>query len=174
MSIIEHYYEALGVMSELFTYIFDGIADRFKVRCLERPPGWPCPFSSKHLNPLPPLRTSRYAHRAPLRWIAGPRGRIGFLLSSSLPAHYLHICSSHSFIQFLFAPFFVLARARGHFPAVSFRAHQGAFRLPGCPRPAASSAHTQARHPHRDPFFSKPTAKTVPTADAPHHVQGGH
>jgi hypothetical protein len=31
MAIIEHYYEALGVMSELFTYIFDGIADRYKV-----------------------------------------------------------------------------------------------------------------------------------------------
>jgi nondiscriminating aspartyl-tRNA synthetase len=30
MAIIEHYYEALGVMSELFTFIFDGISDRFK------------------------------------------------------------------------------------------------------------------------------------------------
>ena len=30
MAIIEHYYEALGVMSDLFTFIFDGISDRFK------------------------------------------------------------------------------------------------------------------------------------------------
>lgn len=29
MAILEHYYEALDVMGELFTFIFDGIADRF-------------------------------------------------------------------------------------------------------------------------------------------------
>lgn len=30
MAIQEHYYEALGVMSELFIHIFDGITDKFK------------------------------------------------------------------------------------------------------------------------------------------------
>lgn len=30
MAIYEHYYEVLDVMGGLFTYIFDGIADKFK------------------------------------------------------------------------------------------------------------------------------------------------
>ena len=75
MAIIEHYYEALGVMSELFTYIFDGIADRYKVTLPLPTSHPPTSFSLVYREgakgtdifscSVPPCYPSPFAHSSP-------------------------------------------------------------------------------------------------------------